>query len=232
MKTTLPWIVASVTGCVIILAFFVPAAQGWQSEAGTWFDILAAVAFVLGGANLFVHHLQKISARQRGWGYSAVTLAAFLMTIGVGMLKVGVPAADNFPERPWSGSPQAEGSALWWLFEYAYNPLTGTMFALLAFYVASAAFRAFRLKNTEATLLLGTAFIVLLGRTYAGTLLTSAVPEDYSALTFPGLTAIILGVFNTAGQRAIMIGIALGVAATSLKVLLGVDRSSIGSEGG
>ena len=38
-----------------------------------------------------------------------------------------------------------------------------------------------------------------------------------------------MGVFNTAGQRAIMIGIALGVAATSLKVLLGVNRSYLGS---
>ena len=120
---------------------------------------------------------------------------------------------------------------LWWLFEYVYNPLQATMFALLAFFVASAAFRAFRAKTTEATVLLTTAFIVLLGRTYAGTWLTSAVPDDYPALTFPGMTAIIMGVFNTAGQRAIMIGIALGVAATSLKVLLGVDRSYLGSDG-
>jgi di/tricarboxylate transporter len=120
---------------------------------------------------------------------------------------------------------------MWWLFWYAYNPLQAAMFAMLAFYVASAAFRAFRAKNTEATLLLATAVIVLLGQTYAGTWLTSAVPDDYPALTFPGVKTIILGVFNTAGQRAIMIGIALGVAATSLKVLLGMDRSYLGSDG-
>jgi hypothetical protein len=36
-------------------------------------------------------------------------------------------------------------------------------------------------------------------------------------------------VFNTAGNRAIIIGIALGVTATSLRILLGVDRSWMGS---
>src|SRR5262249_6321116 len=174
MKSTIPWLIAAVTGCVMIGAFFVPSAQSWRDDAGTWFEILAAIAFVLGGANLFTQHLQKISARRAGWGYSAVTLAAFLITLIVGLLKVGGPGDD--PEHPWSGHYQAEGSALWWLFEYAYNPLTATMFALLAFYVASAAFRAFRAKNTEATALLVTAFIVLLGRTYAGAWLTSTVP--------------------------------------------------------
>ena len=38
-----------------------------------------------------------------------------------------------------------------------------------------------------------------------------------------------MDVFNTAGNRAIMIGIALGTASVSLKILLGVDRSYLGS---
>jgi hypothetical protein len=230
MKSTVPWLIAAVTGCVMIAASFIPAVRDWRDEAGSWFEILAAMAFVLGGANLFAQHLQKISARRAGWGYSAITLATFLVTFIVGMLKIGVQSPN--PDYPWSGHYQREGSALWWLFDYVYQPLIATLFALLAFYVASAAFRAFRAKNTEATILLITAFIVLLGRTYAGTWLTSAVPDQYSALTFPGMTAIILGVFNTAGQRAIMIGIALGIAATSLKVLMGVDRSYLGGEEG
>lgn len=229
MKSTLPWLIAAVTGCVMIGAVFVPPLEDWKNEAGSWFEILAALAFVLGGVNLCTGHLKKISARRPGWGYSAVTLVSFVVTLFVGLGKVGV-VSDN-PEYPWSGHHQTEGSALWWLFTYAYRPLVSSMFALLAFYVASAAFRSFRAKSTEATLLLGSAFIVLLGRTYAGAWLTSGVPDDYSALTFPGMTTIIMGVFNTAGQRAIMIGIALGVAATSLKVLLGVDRSYLGSGG-
>lgn len=229
MKNTVPWLIAAVTGCVMIVAFFIPVAQSWRDEAGIWFEILAAIAFVLGGANLFSQHMQKISAKRAGWGYSGVTLAAFLGTLAVGILKVGVYSERR--DYPWSGQYVSEGSATWWYYEYAYNPLQATMFALLAFYVASAAFRAFRAKTAEATVLLTTAFIVLLGRTYAGTWLTSWVPSEYLALTFPGLTAIIMGVFNTAGQRAIMIGIALGVAATSLKVLLGIDRSYLGSDG-
>lgn len=231
MKSTIPWLIAAVSGCVMIAAYFVPAAQSWKAEFGIWFEILAAFAFVLGGVNLFANHLRKISAQTAGWGYSAVTLAAFTITFLAGMLKLGVQAPRQHPQHAWAGRYDAPGGMLAWLYEYLYNPLAATMFALLAFYVASAAFRAFRAKNAEATLLLATAFIVLLGRTYAGTWLTSGVPDGYSALTFPGLTGYILAVGNTAGQRAIIIGIALGTAATSLRILLGVDRSYLGADG-
>ena len=229
MKRTVPLIITAATGFVLIVAYFIPATQGWGEVAAIWFDILAAIAFILGGGNLLKIHFKKISHRVPGWGYSAITVAAFLITLAVGLGKIGVHPNAQYPEVAASGEYREIGSPFWWLYEYAFKPLTATMFAMLAFYIASAAFRAFRAKNAEAILLLGTAFIILLGRTFAGVYLTSWLPDGLSGLRIENLTIYIMSVFNTAGNRAIMIGIALGVAATSLKVLLGVDRSYLGS---
>jgi hypothetical protein len=95
------------------------------------------------------------------------------------------------------------------------------MFSLLAFFVASASFRAFRAKTPEATLLLLAAFVILLGRTFIGSALGSWLPD---------LSAWIMTWPNAAGQRAIMIGIALGIISTSLKLILGLERSHLGGE--
>lgn len=137
--------------------------------------------------------------------------------------------ASHQVKYAWSGDYSAQGNPFWWIYEYVLQPLMTTTFAVLAFYVASAAFRAFRAKNLEATLLLGTAFIVLLGRTYLGVQLTAWIPDALSAFKIDQLIVYIMKIFNTAGNRAIMIGIALGIASTSLKVLLGIDRSYLGS---
>jgi hypothetical protein len=139
--------------------------------------------------------------------------------------------------RPYSfltGDAEANGSPAWYSFEYVIKPLTGTMFAMLAFYMASAAFRAFRARNTESVLLLVTAFVILLGRTAVGAWLTHGLPTTgvWSFFDIPNLTSWIMIVFNTAGNRAIMIGIALGIAATSMRILLGIDRSYLGSDKG
>ena len=123
--------------------------------------------------------------------------------------------------------PWVTRSGLWWLYEYILYPVTTTMFCMLAFFVASAAFRAFRAKNTLAVILLATALLVLLGRTYAGVYLTQWMPEGYrlnSAIDF------VMDTFNTAGTRAIKIGIALGIVTASLKILLGMDRSYVGGD--
>lgn len=230
MRNFIPVVIAFLAGVTMIVAFFVPVAQPLQQRAEIWFTILAAIAFLIGATNLFLHHAKKIAQQKAGWGFSAVTLAAFLITVFVGLTKWGVPTPEAFPNHPWAGSYQEEGSGLWWLYVYVMSPVIATMFSLLAFYVASAAYRAFRAKNVEAAVLLVTAFIVLLGRTPAGTLLTSWVPGSLEALTFPGATAVIMGLFTTAGQRAIMIGIALGIAAISLRVILGLDRSYLGAD--
>ncbi|MCA9074934.1 MAG: hypothetical protein KDA93_07875 [Planctomycetaceae bacterium] len=229
MKRTVPMIIAATTGFVLIMSHFIPLSEEWGSKAMQWFNVLAAIAFVLGGSNLMRMNLQKISDRRPGWGYAAVTLIAFLVTLSVGLLKVGVQPTSSFPTNAWAAPYNQEGSSLWWLYEYLYKPLASTMFALLAFFIASAAFRAFRAKNPEAIALLSTAFIVLMGRTYVGGLMRDILPRGMEWLSFDSMTNYIMGVFNLAGMRAITIGIALGVASTSLKVLLGVDRSYLGS---
>lgn len=229
-KKTIPMLMTSLGGIIVMIAYFSPRLESVGNELGAWFNLLAAFAYVLGGGNLIKLNLKKISERKPGWGYAAVLLISFLLTLGFGLTKFHVSPAEEFPNAAWSGKYDDEGSGYWWMYQFALNPLGSAMFALLAFFVASAAFRAFRAKNTEASLLLGTAFIVLLGQTYAGYILTAWLPPSLSGLTIPGISTMCLQVFNTAGQRAIMIGMALGIVATSLKIIIGTDRSYIGSD--
>ena len=231
MKRLVPLIIAIIAGFVLLVANFIPFAEDWGLTAQEWFNILAVGAMLLGGGNLIKLHLMKVSSKKQGWGYSAVTIICFFMVLVVGLLQMGVHPSEKFPEFAWSGYVLEEGSGLWWIYAHMVVPLTSTMFAMLAFYVATAAFRAFRAKNTEATLLLVTAGIVLLGRTYAGVWLFEGwLPESMQWLRFDNLTVWIMDVPNTAGTRAITIGIALGVVATSLRILLGVDRSYLGQD--
>ena len=173
----------------------------------------------------------KVSSKRKGWGYSVVTIVCFVGTMIIGLSKFNVNPNPRYPDYAWSGYYLEEGSGLWWIYEHMVVPLTSMMFAMLAFYVATAAFRAFRAKNIEATLLLLTAGVVLLGRTYAGVWLFEGWCPDWLLwLRFDNLTVWIMDIPNTAGTRAITMGIALGVVATSLRILLGVDRSYLGQD--
>jgi hypothetical protein len=225
VKRTVPLLITATAGIVLIVASFVPYTESWSEDATVWFDILAAIAFILGGGNLLKIHLMKVSQQRAGWGFSAITVIAFLITLTCGLFKIGVAPSAQYPKYAWAGD--YIGGAFGVIYEYAFKPLTATMFSMLAFFVASAAFRAFRAKNAEAILLLGTAFIILLGRTYAGDYLTSWLPDQWN---LRHVSTLIMDVFNAAGTRAIMIGIALGIVSTSLKVILGIDRSYVGKE--
>ena len=152
------------------------------------------------------------------------------------------------------------------------SPMQATMFALLAFYVASASYRAFRIRNFEATLLLSSGIIIMIGRVPLGSYISSwfilylivlvggivvntifknkqytaitvlsgiilvtvagismGWPVDKPALFYlPYLQEWIYRYPNSAGSRSIMIGIGLGIFGTSIRYILGIERSYIG----
>ncbi len=107
------------------------------------------------------------------------------------------------------------------LYEGILVPCGSTMFAMLAFYMCSAAFRAFRMRNLHAGVLLVSAFIVMLGQI---PLATAFIPGLHEFRQW------ILDVPNLASKRGIMIGVGLGASATSFKILLGIERAWLGGD--
>ena len=227
VKRTIPILILALSGAILIIAYFSPFTTDWSEGVLKWFNILAAVAYVLGAGNLLAVNLEKVSSQRKGWAYALITLLAFGSMLTFGLLKVGAVPNEAHPDVAFAGGYESAQSAFGWCYEYMLSPLTATMFALLAFYVASAAFRAFRAKNLEAILLLGTAFVILIAQTAGGMFLTGWIPEDslFAFLRFDSLRTGITEYVQTAGMRAITIGIAIGIAATSLRLILGIDKS-------
>jgi hypothetical protein len=79
-------------------------------------------------------------------------------------------------------------------------------------------------------ILLIAAFVILLGRTPFGLWLTEGLTGNLEFLQIPNLANWVMDVPNLAGQRAIMIGIALGVISMSLRIILGVERTYLGQD--
>jgi hypothetical protein len=115
-----------------------------------------------------------------------------------------------------------------------FVPLQATMFSILAFYIASAAFKAFRAKTREATLLLIAGLIVMFGRAPMGEWLWQKVVPTFTiaGVTLPPtisqITTWVMTVPNMAAQGGIALGISLGVIAMSLKIIFGIERAYMG----
>jgi hypothetical protein len=103
-----------------------------------------------------------------------------------------------------------------WVFRYVLEPLSTTFFSLLAFFLASAFFRALRLRNLEATLVTVAAVIVLLGQI--------APLWPFLGKDVVRVQEWLLQVPAMAGVRAILLGSAIGAISTAMRVILGLER--------
>jgi hypothetical protein len=206
MRREIPMAICFLAGISFILEYFIPH-QGILSIFETfrqWAIIVIAFAYVLGLANIVRVNYHVIQKKERDWLYKIVLILCLFLMISVGVLG-GID----------------EGTVFDWIYYNAQYPLQATMFSLLAFFIASAAFRAFRIRTFQASLLAVTAILVMIGRVPIGESLWGQ---------FPDVTEWIMNVPQLAGKRAIMIGAALGAISTALKVLTGLERTYLGGE--
>ena len=162
----------------------------------SWTGLVIAFALLLGFTNVVSVHWRQIRTRKPGAIYSAVLLISLALTLIFGL-----------------AGPSSRGSQF--IFAYVLQPLESTLFALLAVFIATATFRALRVRSLEMFFFVLFAVIVLLGQVPVGIYLWSELPI---------IKNWILDVPTLAGARGILLGVALGTIATGLRVLIGTDR--------
>ncbi|MCS5622446.1 MAG: hypothetical protein NZ735_00605 [Candidatus Marinimicrobia bacterium] len=270
-KRQIPILIVTLVGSITLFGWFIdqPNIKEFVNDDATqWFDILASFAIILGALNLIKLQVQKVLYQKPGWIYSVVAILGFIFAIIAGFFVKGVD--DSVAQ--WGAHVTTEGTLFKWMFDYLFTPMSATMFSLLAFFVASASYRAFRIRNFEATLLLVSGIIIMVGRVPIGSVISSwfimyllvlsagiyvnvwkkdmtttfiFVAVGIAVVTIAGfmagwpidkpgifyLPAIQEWIYyypNVAGARSIMIGVGLGIFATSIRYILGIERSYIG----
>lgn len=215
MRNKVPVFICGFVGIFMILKYFSTYDRITKiaDELQQWGMVTLSFAIVLGVLNLIKINLKAVMERKKDWGYKLLLLVSMFTMMIAGGVKW---YREEVVGRSEKGLPVAIHDSLFdFMFDHVYFPLSATIFALLAFFVASAAFRAFRAKNVHATLLLVAAVIVMIGRVPIG----GAIWKG-----FPWLQEWIMTWPNTAGQRAIQIGAAIGMIATGLRVIFGVEK--------
>jgi len=223
MRTTLPLIIAFLSGIVMVLAFFINPDQkvlgDISQELLIWASIIGGFSFLLGAVSITRVNWRSFATRREGWLFNLVTI--------IGVFVMAIPALWPASWLPESIAPLAgrnAGSIYDWFFLYVVTPMSQTMFAILAFYIATAAYRAFRARSSQATLLLITASIVMLWRVPMGEALLRVIYDGLPEI----INTYIMAGINMSVQRGIIIGAALGAATFSLRILLGIERTYMG----
>jgi len=208
VKLRLPIAVAISAGAFTLLAYYLPLnpLSAIRLLFVEWASTLAAVALLVGVANLGLVHLRKISSFRGSWYYSIVLLLALVFVFGLGLLALtGIAPYQEFAR-----------TGLRFSFRYVQTPLEVSLASLLVVILVVAGARLINARrNWQAVLFVAVAFVLVLG----------FAPINLPILdALPALRDWIVQVPAVGGARGILLGIALGTIATGLRVILGADH--------
>lgn len=203
LKVSISAAVAIAFGLIVLLGYFVniPLLTTLKDIFLQYAAILAAIALLVGVANLFSVHWRKVTSGSKGAVYSTILLVALVATL----LVVGYFG----PTGSWS----------MWIFNNIETAIETSLMAILVIVLSYAAIRLVRRRMTLFTLVfIGTALLVLLG---SAPIFGVELPVLYGPNS---LRSLINQIPATAGARGLLLGVALGTIATGLRILMGADR--------
>jgi len=183
--------------------------QAVSDQLLAYITAVLTAAFAIGVINITRVHVINIKRKRATWKYSVLLLVCLYAMAVFSM--IASPYALDPQATVIPASVIAFSTPIWeFLYYKILVNINSSIFSLLAFFIASAAYRAFKARSFESTILLVAGLLVVLGQT------------PVADLVWPGFAAIrdwILAFPNTAGQRGILIGAALGILAFSARRL-------------
>ena len=178
----------------------------------TFSQILYVMALGLGYIAIVRLHGGYIAKRVKHpqhWIWSAWLLVVLAIVTVIGL--------------PWFGLGM-RSAQITFFYQSVLLPLRGAMYAVVSFYIASAAYRVFLARNKEAAVMLGCSFIIMLTNAPVGELLGPWIGQ---------LGTWLLSVPCMAGERALAICAGLGSVVLAWRMITGRETGYLrGSEGG
>jgi len=213
VKRQVPLIITFVVGVIVFLSGIMTLKIGFfdlktvSSTMTGWGTLVSAFAAFIAALSIIFVHFKRIQNTKKS-PLTVLNSSALLISMGlmavlgiVGQLTKGTPL-PLFVD----------------IFRNVINPAGAAIFAMLGFFITSASYRAFRARSLEASILLVSALLIMLGRIPIGEQLWSQ---------FPALADWLSSVPNAAAQRGILIGAAVGAISTSIRTILGFERGHL-----
>jgi len=183
--------------------------QAVSDQLLAYITVVLTAAFAIGIINLTRVHTINIKRKRATWRYSVVLLISLYVMAIFSMIASPFELDPNSVVIP--ASVIQFSTPIWgFLYYKILVNINASIFSLLGFFIASAAYRAFKARSLESTILLVAGLLVILGQ------------APIANLLWPGFGIIrdwILAFPNTAGQRGILIGAALGIVVFSVRRL-------------
>jgi hypothetical protein len=215
MRRALVVLFTFLAGIYFFIAFFLPEHilvgrtdfqwTRYNDQISDVFQVILAVSVGLGVLNIFRIYGYQIIKGRKGWPNGLALIVA--------MLVMGVAGFwSEFGKNPTVTSFFQD-----FLFTGLYNNLGSAMFSLLAFYIAGAAYRSFRVQSVEAGLMMLAALVVMIGQIPLG---------FYVWHQFPTVRNWLMTQVSTPGIRAIIFGILVAFLVTAVRMWLSLERGS------
>lgn len=217
---------------------FIESTGFWLNEAtgvvGSFAQILAAFMLGLGVFSLLRIHLMRIARKKTDWQFSVVLLVSMISMIICGygdyIIRLKNPTVDYDIETNWTLLNAGRD----FLFDKLLQQMDAAMFSIIAFFILSAAYRAFRARSVEATILLGTALLVILSLmgvvasiwdgAVAGIAEGSAAKEFILNFKITEIANWLKNTFQTPAITGIRFGIGLGTLSMAIRIWLGLEK--------